>query len=72
MNIVEIIMHRAGMENPQVIITFPVTVRTFHRQSPNLLSLSAIGVLADVVGLSYFIVICCLTWKIIKGAAIII
>jgi hypothetical protein len=51
MNIVEIIMHRAGMENLQVIITFPVTVRTLHWQSPNMWSLSAIGVLADVVGL---------------------
>jgi len=45
----KIIMHHTGMENPQVIIAFPVTVRTFHRQSPDLLSLSASGVLAGVV-----------------------
>ena len=51
MNMEKIIMHHTGMENPQVIITFPVTVRTFHRQSPDLLSLSAIVVLADVVSL---------------------
>jgi hypothetical protein len=31
MNMEKIIMHRTGMENPQVIIAFPVTVRTFHR-----------------------------------------
>ena len=31
MNMEKIIMHHTGMKNPQVIITFPVTVRTFHR-----------------------------------------
>ena len=30
MNMEKIIMHHTGMENPQIIITFPVTVRTFH------------------------------------------
>ena len=49
MNMEKIIMHHTGMENPQVIITFPVTVRTFHRNSPDMASLSAIVVLADVV-----------------------
>ena len=49
MNMEKIIMHHTGMENPQVIITFPVTVRTFHWQSPDMASLSAIVVLASVV-----------------------
>ena len=43
MNGIEIIMHRAEMEKPQVIITFPVTVRAFHGQSPDMASLSASG-----------------------------
>ena len=30
MNMEKIIMHHTGMENPQVIIAFPVTVRTLH------------------------------------------
>ncbi len=42
-------MHRAEMEKPQVIITFPVTVRAFHEQSPDMASLSASGDRADVV-----------------------
>ena len=42
-------MHRAEMEKPQVIITFPVTVRAFHWQSPDMASLSASGILASIV-----------------------
>jgi len=59
-------MHRAGMENPQVIIAFPVTVRTFHRNSPDLLSLSASGVLASVVSLWQFI---CWRFLLQEGSA---
>ena len=49
MNMEKIIMHHTGMENPQVIITFPVTVRAFHRNSPDMASLTASGDRADVV-----------------------
>ena len=49
MNMEKIIMHHTGMENLQVIIAFPVTVRTFHWQSPDMASLSASGDRADVV-----------------------
>ena len=66
MNMEKIIMHHTGMENPQVIIAFPVTVRTFHRQSPDLLSLSASGVLASVVSLWQFI---CWRFLLQEGSA---
>ena len=61
MNGIEIIMHRAEMEKPQVIITFPVTVRAFHGQSPDMASLSASGDRADVVSLRQFIV-----WRFLR------